>query len=139
MGTPANCPHGNPIITTDGPYYRQVHPNNFQNGKALPGSFVLGDTGCHRTLSLNDGVRTTPERCYREYIQNSGKESAAVLQVSREELSTNGAYSIVDSPNGTTYAHVDAMYDRGLSNKARKNVDKALMTAANKRGPAYIP
>ena len=91
MATPANCPHDNPTITGDGLYYRQVHPNHFQNGQALPGSFILNDTGCHFGLSLHDGTRTTAERCHREYTQNGRNLSAAVLQVSRQELIDTGA------------------------------------------------
>lgn len=139
MGTPTVCPHDNQAITTDGPYYRQVHPNNFQNGLALPGSFILGDTGCHFSLSLNDGVRTTAERCHQEYVQNSGRKSATVLQVSKQDLTDSGAFLIVDSPNEIIFAHVDALYKQPMSNRQKKDVDKELMTAANKRGPAYVP
>ena len=56
MGASADCPHDNPVITTHGPYYRQVHPNHFQDGIALTGSFILGNTSCHFDLSLNDGA-----------------------------------------------------------------------------------
>ena len=100
MATPADCPHDNPAITGDGPYYRQVHPNNFQNGRNL---------------------------------------SAAVLQVSRQELIDTGASLIVDSPDGITFAHVDALYEKPMSNRLRSNAGKALLTAANRRGPAYVP
>ena len=139
MATPADCPHDNPAITGDGPYYRQVHPNHFQNGQALPGSFILNDTGSHFGLSLHDGARTTAERCHREYTQNGGNLSAAVVQVSRQELIETGASVIVDSPDGITFAHVDALYEKPMSRRLRSNADKALMTAANRRGPAYIP
>ena len=44
---PEECPHGNATITGGGPYYRQVHPNNFQDGRVLSPAFVLHDTGCH--------------------------------------------------------------------------------------------
>ena len=139
MGTPADCPHDNQAITTDGPYYRQVHPNNFQNGQALPWAFILNSTGCHFALSLHDGVRTTAARSHQEYTQNSGKLSAAVLQVSEQELRDTGAFVIVDSPDGVTYAHVDALYKQPMSRKLRDDAGKALMTAANKRVPAYVP
>ncbi len=139
MGTPAVCPHDNQVITTEGPYFRQVHPNHFQDGRALLGSFILKDTGCHYGLSLNDGVRTTAARCHGEYIQNSEKLSAAVLAVSEKELMDTGAFVIVDSPDEITFAHVDALYMPTMSNSKRKGVDKALMAAANKRSPAYIP
>ena len=139
MGPPTVCPHDNQAITTDGPYYRQVHPNNFQNGQALPGSFILKNTGCHYGLSLNDGACTTAVRCHREYTQNSGGLSAAVLEVSEQELTDTGAFAIVDSPDGITFAHVDALYKQPMSSKLRKDADKALMTAANRRRPAYIP
>lgn len=139
MGTPEDCPHDNQAITTDGPYYRQVHPNYFQNGQALPGSFILNNTGCHFGLSLNDGVRTTAARSHQEYIQNSGKLSAAVVQVSEQEITDTGAFVIVDSPNGISHAHVDALYTKPMSRKLRGNADKALTTAANKRVPAYVP
>ena len=138
MGTPAVCPHDNPAITSLGPYYRQVHPNNFQNGQALPGSFILNDTGCHYGLSLHDGARTTAKRCHGEYTK-SGRQSAAVLEVSEQELSDSGKFVIVDSPDGTTFAHVDALYRQPLSNRQKSNVQKELLIAANKRGPAYVP
>ena len=138
MGTPAVCPHDNPSLATNGPYYRQVHPNNFQNGQALPGSFILSDTGCHYGLSLHDGARTTAKRCHDEYTK-SGRQSAAVLEVSEQELIGSGTLVIVDSPDGITFAHVDAMYTRDLSNKQKSDVQKALLTAANKRGPAHLP
>ena len=139
MGTPTVCPHDNQAITTDGPYYRQVHPNHFQNGQALPGSFILNSTGCHFGLSLNDGYRTTADRCHQEYTQNSGKLSAAVLEVSEQELTDTGAFVIVDSPDGVTFAHVDALYQHPMTRKQRSDVDKALMIAANRKGSAYIP
>ena len=139
MGSSTDCPHDNQAITTGGPYYRQVHPNNFQNGQALPGSFILNSTGCHFGLSLHDGVRTTADRCHQEYTKNSGKPSAAVLEISNQELTNIGAFVIVDSPDRITFAHVDALYKQPMSNKLRKDADKELMTAANRRGPAYIP
>ena len=46
---PEGCPHGNATITSGGPYCRQVHPNNFQDGRVLSPAFVLHDTGCHLT------------------------------------------------------------------------------------------
>ena len=139
MGTPTDCPHDNPVITTDGPYYRQVHPNNLQDGQAIPLAFKLKDTGCHYGLSLNDGARTTADRSHREYTQNSPNKSAAVLEVSAQELVGTGAYVTVDSPDGITCAHVDALYKKPMSNRLRENAAKELMTAANKRGAAYIP
>ena len=138
MGTPAVCPHDNQAITTHGPYYRQVHPNNFQNGVALPGSFVLQNTGCHFGLSLHDGARTTADRCHGEYAK-SGRESVAVLEVSEQELSDSGKFAVVDSPDGKTFAHVDALYRQPLSNRQKSNVQKELLIAANKRGPTYVP
>ena len=141
MGAPTDCPHDNQPITTHGPYFRQVHPDNFQDGLALPRSFILQDTGCgcHFGLSLNDGVRTTAERCHCEYIQNSGRPSAAVFEVSKEELAKNGAFVIVDSPNEISFAHVDALYNQPMTRKQRDDARKALMAFANKRGPAYVP
>lgn len=139
MGTPTVCPHDNEVITTGGPYYRQVHPNHFQNGQALPGSFILKNTGCHFALSLNDGARTTAKRCHQEFTQNSGNSSAAVLEVSVQELTDSGAFVVVDSPDGITHAHVDALYQQPMSSRLRGNAGKALLTAANNRGPAYIP
>ena len=139
MGTPTDCPHDNQAITTDGPYYRQVHPNNFQNGQALPGSFILKNTGCHFGLSLNDGARTTADRCHREYTQNSTNQSGAVFEVSGQELADTGAFVIVDSPDGITFAHVDALYKQPMSHKLRGDAQKALITAANRRRAAYVP
>ena len=107
---PEECPHGNATITTGGPYYRQVHLNNFQDGRVLSPAFVLHDTGCHLTLSLNDRARTTAERCHREFTANSGRLSAAVVSISTDELASSGAERMVDSPNEHTHAHVDAMY-----------------------------
>ena len=141
MGTPAVCPHDNQPITTQGPYYRQVHPNYFQDGLALPRAFILQDTGCgsHYGLSLNDGIRTTARRCHREYTHNGGYSSAAVLAVSEQELRESGAIAIVDSPNEITFAHVDALYKQPMSRRQRDNVGKALIAPANKRGPVYVP
>ena len=139
MATPTVCPHDNQAITTPGPYYRQVHPNSFQNGQALPGSFIIKSTGCHYALSLNDGHRTTPDRCYREYTENNGRRSAAVLEVPLDELTQTGVFLIVDSPDGITCAHVDALYKETTSHKNRSDAQKALITAANRRRLAYIP
>lgn len=139
MGTPTDCPHDRPVITTDGPYFRQVHPNKFQDGQALPGCFILNDTGCHYGLSLNDGARTTAARCHREYTHNSENTSAAVLEVSAHELAATGVLKIVDSPDEVTYAHVDALYEKPMSSRQRRAAGKELMAAANRRGPAYIP
>ena len=74
MATPAQCSHDNRTITTGGPYYRQVHPNNFQDGRALSPAFVLQDTGCHFTLSFNDGARTTAERCHHSVDQDGADQ-----------------------------------------------------------------
>jgi hypothetical protein len=46
---------------------------------------------------------------------------------------------VVDSPNQITYAHADGMFKHDLSRKARSNIEKALITAANERGPAFVP
>ena len=136
---PEECPHGNATITGGGPYYRQVHPNNFQDGRVLSPAFVLQDTGCHLTLSLNDGARTTAERCHREFTEKGGRLSAAVVSISTDELAESGAERVVDSPNEQTHAHVDAMYDQPLSRRQRRNVAQSLVIAANRKVPAYIP
>ena len=138
MAIPAQCSHGNRTITTGGPYYRQVHPNNFQDGRALSPAFVLQDTGCHFTLSLNDGTRTTAERCHREYTQNGERQSAAVLEVTADELATSGANRVVDSPNEQTHAHVDTMYEKPMTRRQQRNAAQTLASAANRRGPAYL-
>ena len=139
MAASAQCPHDHQTITTGGPYYRQVHPNNFQDGRALSPAFVLQDTGCHFTLSLNDGSRTTAERCHREYIQHGERQSAAVLEVTAEELAASGAHRVVDSANEQTHAHVDAMYEKPMSRRQQRNSAQALASAANRRDPAYLP
>ena len=139
MGSCTVCPHDNQVITTDGPYYRQVHPNYFQDGQALSRAFILNGTGCHFGLSFHDGARTTAKRCHQEYTKNSGTPSAAVVEVTEGELTDTGAFVIVDSPDGITFAHVDALYEQLISNKLRKDASKALMISANRRGPAYIP
>lgn len=139
MATPAVCPHDNPAITTSGPYYRQVHPNNFQDGRALSPAFVLQHTGCHLTLSLNDGARTTAARCHREYTLTGEPLSAAVLEITLQELEESGTDRVVDSPDEQTHAHVDAMYGKPLSRRQQRNVGQSLAAAANRRGPAYQP
>ena len=139
MGILEGCPHDNPTITTGGPYYHQVPPNNFQDGRALSPAFVLQDTGCHLTLSLNDGARTTPEDCHLEYTRNGGRLSAAVLEITSQELGSSGANRIVDSPNEQTPAHVDAIYERSLSRREQRNSGQLLAAAANMRGPVYRP
>ena len=136
---PEECPHGNATITGGGPYYRQVHPNNFQDGRVLSPAFVLHDTGCHLTLSLNDGARTTAECCHREFTEKGRQLSAAVVSISTDELAESGAERVVDSPNEQTHAHVDAMYDQPLSRRQRRNVAQSLVIAANKKVPAYFP
>ncbi len=135
---PEECPHQNPTIRTAGPYYRQVHPNNFQDGRALSPAFVLRDTECHLTLSLNDGARTTAQRSHDEYTRNSERLSAAVLEITAPELEQSGAERLVDSPNQQTHAHVDALYDKSMSRRERRNVSQYLAAAANRRGPAYL-
>ena len=124
---PEECPHGNTTITGGGPYYRQVHPNNFQDGRVLSPAFVLQNTGCHLTLS------------HREFTAKGGRLSAAVVSISTDELAESGAERVVDSPNEQTHAHVDAMYDQPLSRRQRRNVAQSLVMAANRRVPAYIP
>ena len=104
---PEGCPHGNATITGGGPYYRQVHPNNFQDGRVLSPAFVLHDTGCHLTLSLNNGARTTAERSHREFTEKGGRLSAAVVSISTDELAESGAERVVDSPNEQTHASKD--------------------------------
>ena len=139
MAAPEQCPHDHQTIANGGPYYRQVHPNNFQDGRALSPAFVLQDTGCHFTLSLNDGSRTTAERCYREYTQQAGRQSAAVLEVITDELAASGSYHVVDSANEQTHAHVDAMYEKPMSRRQQRNAAQSLAAVANRRGPAYLP
>ena len=139
MGTPSLCPHDNPTITAGGPYYRQVHPNNFQDGRVLSPAFVLQDMGCHMTLSLNDGARTTARRCYLEYTGGGERSSVAVLEITSRELEESGAVRVVDSPNEQTHAHVDAIYQRPLSRRQQRNVAQFLTVSANKRSPAYRP
>ena len=139
MATPAECPHDNQAITSGGPYYRQVHPNNFQDGRALSPAFVLQDTGCHFTLSLNDGSRTNAERCYREYTQHGERQSAVVLEVTGEELAKSGADRVVDSANDQTHAHVDAVYEKPMSRRQQRNAAQSLASSANRRGPVYRP
>ena len=134
---PTVCPHDNLRVVAGGPYYRQVHPNNFQEGRALSSAFTLQDTGCHLTMSLNDGARTTAERCYLEYTQNGERLSAAALTITEQELVESGAAGIVDSPGEETHAHVDAIYEKPLSRRQQRNVGQFLATATNRRGPAY--
>ena len=80
---PEECPHQNPPIKAAGPYYRQVHPNNFQDGRALSPAFVLHDTECHLTLSLNDGSRTTAQRCHakRETFERRPCPESAIRHI----------------------------------------------------------
>ena len=138
MATPANCPHSNPALTGTGPYYRQV-PRNFQDGRALSPAFTLQDTDCHLTLSLNNGARTTAERCHQEYTGQGQRLSAAVMELTAQELEESGARRIVDSPNDQTYAHVDAVYDKPMSRRQRREAAQSLTAAANRRMPAYLP
>ena len=139
MAAPERCSHDHQTINNVGPYYRQVHPNNFQDGRALSPAFVLQDTGCHFTLSLNDGSRTTAERCHREYTQQGGRQSAAVLEVTAAELAASGSHRVVDSANEQTHGHVDAMYEQPMSRRQQRNAAQSLVAAANRRGPAYLP
>ena len=139
MATPPECPHGNDRIETGGPYYRQVHPRNFQDGRVLPPAFILQDTSCHLTLSLNDGARTTAERCHLEYTGQGQRLSAAVVELTVQELEDSGARHIVDSPNEETDAHVDALYEAPMSRRQRREASQSLSAAANRRGPAYLP
>ena len=139
MAIPPECPHGNDRIETDGPYYRQVHPRNFQDGRVLPPAFILQDTSCHFTLSLNDGTRTTAERCHLECTRQGQRLSAAVVELTAQELEESGAGLIVDSPNEETDAHVDALYDRPMSRRQRRDTAQALSAAASRREPAYLP
>ncbi len=139
MGTPSLCPHNNPAITTGGPYYRQVHPNNFQDGRVLSSAFGLQDTGCHLCISLNDGARTTARRCYLEYTQSGELSSVAVVEISLHEIEASGSDRVVDEPNEQTHAHVDAIYESSLSRRQQRRVAQFLATAANKKGPAYLP
>ncbi len=136
---PSVCPHDNPTITTGGPYYRQVHPNNFQEGRALSPAFVLQDTGCHLSLSLNDGARTTARRCHLEYTRNGAHPSAAVLEITAQELVESGTVQVVDAPSEQTHAHVDAIYEKPLSRRQQRNVGQFLAASANQRGPAHLP
>ena len=139
MAVSPECPHGNDRIETDGPYYRQVHPRNFQDGRVLPPAFILQDTSCHFTLSLNDGARTTAERCHLEYTGQGQRLSAAVVELTVQELEDSGAEHIVDSPNQETEAHADAMYEKPMSRRQRRNAAQSLSAAANRRGPTYLP
>ena len=141
MGKAADCPHDRPVITTDGPYYRQVHPNDFQNGVALPAAFRVKDTGtgCHYGLSFHDSVRTTAQCCHREYTVDGGYKSAAVFEVSSQELVGTGASKVVDSPDGISFAHVDALYEHPMNRDVRQGVRSELTLAANRRGPVYVP
>ena len=139
MAASEQSPHDHETVTTGGPYYRQVHPNNFQDGRALSPAFVLQDTGCHFTLSLKDGSRTTAARCHREYTQQDGRQAAAVLEVSPDELAASGSDRVVDAPNEQTHAHVDAMCDKPMSRCQQRNAAQALVAAANRRGPAIFP
>ena len=138
MATPAQCPHGIPAVTGTGPYYRQIHPANFQEGRALSPAFNLQDADCHYTLSLNDGARTTPARCHEEYTGKSQRMSAAVMELSPQDLEGSGATSIVDSPNDQTHAHVDALYEEPMSRGQRRGIAQSLALAANRRDPVYL-
>ena len=139
MATPAQCPHDNPPVTGDGPYYRQVHPRNSQDGRVISPAFTLQETECHLTLSLNDGARTTPERCHREYTGHAQRLSAAVMALTAQELEESGAEYIVDSPNDQTHAHVDAVYPWPMNRRQRRQAAQTLTRAANRKGPVYLP
>ena len=92
---PEECPDWNTTITCGGLYYRQVHPKNFQDGRVLSRAFVLQVTGCHLTLSLSDGARTTAERSHREFTEKGGRLSAAMVSISTDELAESGAERVV--------------------------------------------
>lgn len=139
MAIPSECPHSNDELETGGPYYRQVHPTLFQNGRALSPAFILQDTSCHLTLSLNDAARTTPERCHREYTSQGQRLSAAVMELTTPELHDSGASRIVESPNDETYAHADALYGKPMTRRQRRQAAQSLSAAANLKGPAYLP
>ena len=139
MAIPPECPHGNDRIETGGPCYRQIHPRNFQDGRVLPPAFILQDTSCHFTLSLNDGSRTTAERCHLEYTRQGQRLSAAVVELTVQELEDSGAGHIVDCPNQETDAHADALYEKPMSRRQRRDAAQSLSSAANRRGPAYLP
>lgn len=138
MATPEHCPHYNADVTGVGPYYRQVHPTNFQDGRALSPAFTLQETECHLTLSLNDGARTTAERCHREYTGEGQRLSVAVMELTTREVEESGARRIVESPNEQTYAHVDAVYGKPMSRRQRREAAQSLTAAANRRGPVYL-
>lgn len=139
MATPENCPHHNADVTGGGPYYRQVHPRNFQDGRALSPAFTLQDTDCHLSLSFNDGARTTAERCYQEYTSQAQRLSVAVMELIAQEVEESGARRIVESPDDQTYAHVDAVYEKPMSRRQRRDAAQSLTVSANRRGPAYLP
>ena len=98
----------------------------------------MQDADCHYTLSLNDGARTTPERCHEEYTGRSQRMSAAVMELSTQDLEKSGVASIIDSPNDQTHAHVDALYERPMSRGQRRGVAQSLASAANRRAPVYL-
>ena len=110
---PEKCPHGNTTITGGGPYYRQVHPNNFQEGRVLSKAFVSQNTGCHLTLS------------HREFTAKGGRLSAAVVSISTDELAESGAERVADL--WETYNHRDGFagarhqYEAELLNYKRLN------------------
>ena len=99
----------------------------------------MQDTGCHLALSLNDGSRTTAERCHREYTQQGGRQSAEVMEVSVDELAASRSHRVVDSANEQTHAHVDAMYEKPMSRHQQRNAAQASAAEANQRTPAYLP
>ena len=95
----------------------------------FPGSLediiVLQDTGCRFTLSLNDGRRTTAERCYRDYTQHDDRLSAAAPEVTADELAASSTDRVVDSPNEQTHAHMDAMYEKPIARRQQRNAAQA--------------
>ena len=138
MDISQECDHRRNRIETTGPLYRQVHPNNFQDGRALPPAFILQETSCHLTLSLNDGARTSPGKCYNEYTA-TGRKSAAVLQPTNQDLYESGQELISDSPNDQTTAHVDAAFPVSMSRRERRETAQSLAKATNRNGTAYVP
>ena len=138
MDISQECDHRRNRIETIGPRYRQVHPNNFQDGRALPPAFILQETSCHLTLSLNDGARTSPDKCYEEYTA-TGRKSAAVLQLTNQDLHESGHELTSDSPKDQTTAHVDAAFPVSLSRRRKREIAQSLAKATNRNGTAYMP
>ena len=64
MAASAQCPHNHPTITSGGPYYRQAHPNNFQDGRALSQASRNGNDRDQTSQAVHDGMtpRHSPHR-----------------------------------------------------------------------------